>query len=212
MSIFLLLLFSTIGIISFLFIFWRKLKEDYLQVQIFSSGLLVVFFSTTGALISLFLIEPRLPGLLIFTPHGLWFWTSFIAYILSLFYISKKYKMKIIETFNASFVGMLIWLALVYLSQFISKGDVKILALFALTLTIILIFKILDSRYRYFSWYKSGKVGFASLAVAGLFFLARAAVAIFFPSMLSLVGRVDVIISAVFAFLFFFSVYNLSEL
>src|SRR5258708_32013600 len=58
-----------VGILGFLFLFWRRLKEDYTSDQIFSFGFLLVGALLIGSIL----------GLLVHTPPGLWFWGAFLV-------------------------------------------------------------------------------------------------------------------------------------
>ena len=72
-------------------------------------------------------------------------------------------------------------------------------------------FFYLDSRYKRFVWYKSGKAGFAGVMTLGVYFLARGAIAMAFPFMISFVGKYDAILSGSFALVCFLLIYILSR-
>lgn len=203
MSIFLDLLVLVFGSLVFLFFFWRRLKEDYSSSLIFSSGLTVIFAVLIGVGLS------KIPsGLLkpsqVFAPQELWFWGGFLGFLAGFGISLRRFKLRIVETFEAAIIGLLFLLLLVYLRNL---SFVFVL----ITAVILLIFHFFESKYRRFSWYKSGRVGFSGLMAAGLFFLARMILSVSMPGVSSVVGKVDLVLSGVSAFLLFFSLYNLSE-
>jgi hypothetical protein len=79
------------------------------------------------------------------------------------------------------------------------------------TLILIVTFYFFETKYKNFSWYKSGKVGFSGLAVLGIFFLVRALVALSFSFVLSFAGKFESVFSGITAFLFFLGVFNLAR-
>ncbi len=193
------IIFGILGSLLFLFVFWRKLKEDYVQDQIFSTGFYVLTGIILGALLA---VNFR---------SSWWFWSSLSGALLGLSMGVEKYKLRMFETLEASIYGGLILCACYFLFDFVSTARIFSLYYLLLNLVFIGLFEFLNAHYRKFSWYKSGRVGFSGLTIAGLFFISRAIVAVFFPDTASVVGKSDVMLSAIFAFISFISVYNLSR-
>lgn len=210
MSILPQILASGVGILVFLFLYWRRVKEDYSAKLIFNSAFTFVFSVIIGALVG-FVIGKLLPSSRVFYPSGLWFWGgvvgAFIAHAIS----TRRFKLKNVETFEAAVMSFLPWLSFSYLANFLGEQKFQSILQSGIALFLFGLFNFLDKRYRSFQWYKSGKVGFSGLIVAGLFFLARVFISYQSPDAVSIIGRVDVVISAVCAFLLLFSLYNLSE-
>ena len=75
----------------------------------------------------------------------------------------------------------------------------------------IALFLFFNIHYRRFTWYKSGKIGFTGLTVAGLFFLTRSLVAMSDLDVLSFAKDMEVVVSGVVSFACFIAVYNLSR-
>lgn len=182
----------------FLFLFWKRLKEDYSSEQIFASA----FFQLVG--IGL--------GVAIASFFGdWWFWIIFVVLVIAQLIGIAKHKLRGFEIVEASVFSMIPWLSLYFLFDSIKTSRVSSLVGFLLFLASIGVFNLIDSKYKGFSWYKSGKVGFTGLAVLGLIFLIRAILAIFFQNVLSLVGKVDIILSSIVAFISFLLLFNLSR-
>lgn len=193
----------SLGILSafvFLFFYWRRLQEDWEHDTIFKSGLFIVLLFILGASFTSFLIPRIFPQSVIFTHQGLWFWGALIGVIVGLFITVRINKFPPYEAFEAVVVGFM-FASIFMTRELVPSG----LALFS--------YYYAKRKYKSFHWYKSGKVGFSGLAACGVFFLARALIALFPMPMLVYtgIGRVEVVVSAALAFLSFFGIYNLSE-
>lgn len=192
------------GALLFLFMYWRRLREDYSGSLIFSSGFTFIVATLVGILV-FGLISNFIPDSQIFDSSESWFWGAFMGNLVALVIVKNKFKLKTVETFEADILGLLSWMCVVYAHNLE-------LRLFAACLLLISFFYFIDNRYRSFHWYKSGRVGFSGLLVAGIFFLSKMLLALATPGFVSSVGKVDILLSAVSAFLLFFSLYNLGEL
>lgn len=193
------LLFGLVTSIVFLFVFWRKLKEDYVADQIFSTGFYIITGIVVGVVVSVN-----------FKPAW-WFWSGLSGALLGLSIAVERYKLRLFEVLEASVNGGIILMASYFLLEWIKVPGTYILVMFLSMLFLILLFEFLNLHYKRFSWYKSGRVGFTGLTISGIFFLLRAVGAGFFPITVSFVGKSDVILSGIFAFISFISVYNLSR-
>lgn len=198
------ILATILGILTFLFIFWKKLKEDYASNIIFTVGFYIVIGILTGALLTLFLLSSRVPKSAVFNPYGLWFWGSLIGAMVGFFAGVNRFNLRFFEVLEAAALGLIFW----FLYLALGAGSI----VFSLaSLVLIVIFFIVDRKYKTFSWYRSGRVGFSGLTLLALFFIVRSVLAIAIPSMIFFVGRVDAIVSAVVSFIFFLTMYNLSN-
>lgn len=209
MSTLLFFISSFLGAISFLFIFWKRMKEDYSSTLIFSAAFTTILACLLGAAITIPL-SAIFTGSSLFAPSEIWVWGVFLGAILSSFYQVKN-GFKKTETIEAELIGFIVWLVLVYLAGFLASGELSSLILFIITLLLSASFLFFESRYRQFSWYKSGRVGFSGLLVAALYFSTRSIAVVIDPTIFSLAGRIDILFSSVTAFILFVSLYNLAE-
>lgn len=191
--------FWFVGFFLFLFIFWKKLKEDYIPKQTFS----VAFLTLTGLLLGYFLGNKYL--------KDYWFWTalglSFLSFVLS---VVRK-KMKFFETFESFTLTFLVFYAMFFLHNFLASFKPINIYAFLVTLVVIIFYIIINKTYKKFAWYKSGRLGFSSLATTGIFFLIRSVVALTLPSVISFGGKVDAVLSAIVAFAAFLTLFNLAK-
>lgn len=196
----LMLIGELVGFLSFLFLFWRRLKEDYPSGLIFSFAFLTALPIFVAHLVVKYVL--KLPAY--------WFAAAMIGLILGFTIGILRHRLKFYETLEGIVVGGVFWLAVIF--TFDGFGRLNLPSMLAALLLFLLIagFFLVDKHYKNFGWYRSGKIGFSGLALAGFFFMVRA-LAFFAPvDVLSLTGRVDAIASAIVAFAFFLLLYNLS--
>jgi len=190
---------NTLGLVVFLFLFWRKLKEDYISSQIFSTSFLILLLLSVGYLIS----QKYFP---------FWrFWVSLSGVMLGLIISTLRLRLRFYETFETLIIAFIPWLSMIFLSDAITNSSVFSLIAAVVTMLFTLLYGVLNVRYKDFGWYKSGRIGFAGLTTFGIYFLVRGVVAIFAPFMLSFSGRYETILSGVVAFFLFLGVFNLSR-
>ncbi|CAN5278386.1 hypothetical protein BH10PAT1_BH10PAT1_7000 [soil metagenome] len=212
-----IILSTIIGLLGFLFLLWRRLKEDYTSEQIFSFGFIVALFLEIGFFIGLF-FQNRIHSSSVFSANGLWFWLAFIFMIMgfAVAYLKPNsnaiFKLRFFELLEATGIGFIFWFFSNLLINSIKIINLPSLIYSVFIAILISFFFFLDNRYKSFSWYKSGKVGFTGLVILGIFFLSRSVVALLDPGMLSFIGKVDAIISAIASFGFFITLYNLGEI
>lgn len=189
-----------VSLLAFLFFFWRRLRDDFDSSTIFRSGLLMLAGFSIGSTISGMFLPELIPSSKIFSSTGMWFWGALVGLGLGFVVSQRIFKLPLYETLEAAIVGFL------FASPFITKEWVY-------TLISLALYYFIRDRYKSFSWYKSGKVGFAGLSTLGIFFLVRSLLALFGSTMIVFtgIGKVEVVICAALAFLCFFAVYNLSE-
>ena len=187
------------GAALFLFLFWRRLKEDYTSNIIFGVSFFVLAGFLSGFLVSKY-----------FFPHW-FFWLEAFGAFLGFSFGLVKYNTRFFETFEALFIAFLSWLTFYYWVEFTKKPSWGGGMVAFLNFGLILLFNFVDSRYKNFNWYKSGKIGLAGLLAAGVFFLVRAAIALEFPFVVSFPGRSEIVLSGVCAFSLFLLIYNLAK-
>jgi hypothetical protein len=193
------ILINLLGGLVFLFFFWRRLREDYSGSQIFTTA----FYVFVG-IILFFLISYK------FFPLW-WFWLSFAGAILGLVLGIFRYKLRFFEALESALMAFLPWLVLVFLSDSIQKSNPITLIFSILILGLIGVFYYLDDHYKGYVWYRSGRIGFAGLTCAGIFFLIRMAIATFFSFVLSFSGKSDIFLSGICAFILFLLIYHLAR-
>ena len=122
-----------------------------------------------------------------------------------------RFKLRIFEVVESGVLGSLSLLSLVYLYALLENGDILAGSGILICIALIILFIYFDKHYKYFTWYKSGRIGFSGLTILGLFFLIRAAVALFFSDMISFVSGYEAVLSGVLAFVSFLTVFNLAK-
>lgn len=189
-----------LGILVFLFIFWKRLKEDYISEIIFKSA----FYILIGVLVAYLLSIKFIPS---------WFiWMSFIGSLLGLAFGIFTLKIKLYEALEALVISFLPWIALMFLESSVVNSSLSSFLAFAATLVIVFVSYWIGDHYKDFTWYKSGKIGFAGLATLALIFLTRFIVAIFGIHVLSFVNlRYEAILSGVLAIATLGLIINLSK-
>lgn len=187
------------GILIFLFLIWKRLKEDYSFEKIFNFGALILIGLLVGFLVS----KKILPSY--------WFFIELIGIAIGFTIGILKLKLKFYESFESVIIGLFPLLTLFFLTDSIKNSSLYSFLAFWLSLICIFLFFLVDSYYRSFSWYKSGRVGFSGLLIAGVFFLIRSLISLFFPNVISLSGAFEIYISGTVAFAFFLLLFNLSR-
>lgn len=187
------------GVLLFLFLFWRKLREDYPDSQIFSASFFILFGICLGSLVSIYVLPDW------------WFWLAFLGEATGLFIGILRFHLRVFETIEAGVIATLPLLGVVFLYNFLQKGShYSFFGIIVVSLLYVL-FLFLDKRYKTFTWYGSGRIGFSGLTVLGLFFIIRAVIAVTSLDVLSFVGENDAIFSGLLAFLSFFAIFNLAR-
>ena len=191
---------SIFGILIFLFIFWERLREDYAGEIIFQSGTYI----TVGIGLGWAFATKFFPD---------WFfWTSLLGGAAGLMLAIIRFGMKFYETLEAFSISLLPWLGLIFLSDSVIRSSLSSFLAFIAILIMVFISYWLDLHYKGFTWYKSGRIGFAGLAVAALIFTIRSFLAISRVTMLSFVGKYEAIVSGGLAFICFLLLFDLGRI
>lgn len=177
------------------FIFWRKLRDDYAPGKIFSFTLVLFLGVVAGSLLVRYLPVGE-SGLATFS-----FWLPFFLIVLLTLYLVRKLDFRLFEVLD-SLVPASLFFLLIYSLAVVGNFERESLVEAGLAFVGLLIFHLLKGRYRKFSWYPSGKVGFLGLVTLALYFFARFLIAILFPLDLA-----SAIISLVLSLFFIFAVY-----
>lgn len=140
-----------------------------------------------------------------------WFWLTLAGFLTGLFIGILKFKLKFYETFEAFFLGFVIWLSLYFLEDAIKNSSLPSFLAFVVVMVFVGLYNYFEMHYKNFVWYSSGKVGFSGVTTAAFFFLARALVSSFYSFVLSFVPKYEVFIAGITSFIFFLLTYNLSR-
>lgn len=176
-------LFEIFGGITSLFIFWRKLKEDYSSEIIFRTFLIIVSAAFLGWMLSRNLFDKW------------FFWFEFVGAILGLLVSVTRMRMKVYETLEAVVISSLPLVALFFFASSVKASSLTSFIAFLISLLLIFVYYVLDSHYKKFTWYKSGKIGFSGLATLLGFFVIRFILALIGIDVLSFVGKFEVFLS-----------------
>jgi hypothetical protein len=189
---------NLVGGFVFVYLFWKRLKDDYLSEQLFTTSFFVIFGIAAGILVSRFY-------------PSWWFWLVTVAVCLGGGFSIYRFRLRAFEVAEALVFSLLPWLGLIFVSDSISHLSLPSFVGFVVSALLLALFIYFDRHYKNFSWYVSGRVGFSGLMVAAIFFSLRAVVAIFSPFVLSFVGKLELVLSGASAFLFYFLVFRLSR-
>ena len=193
------ILINIAGAVIFLFIFWKNLREDYTSNQVFSTATLSLLGIGLGYLISYK-----------FFPSW-WFWLELVLVSVGFTIAVIRYSLRPFEAIEALVISLAPWLSLIFLSDSVTNINLSSFLAFFSLVCLITLYIFLDSHYKSFSWYASGRIGFSGLATLGIFFFLRASLAYFFPFVISFVGKFEVVVSGIGAFISFLTLYNLSR-
>ncbi|MGA3292161.1 MAG: hypothetical protein ABSC49_03405 [Candidatus Microgenomates bacterium] len=189
-----------LGILIFLFIFWKRLKEDFSSGIIFQSGAAILIGLGMGWILSR-----------MFFPNW-FFWTSFLGAVIGMLLMLLKFKLKFYETLEALTLALMPILALMFFSDAVVNSSLISFLAFAAMLLMLFLSYWLDMHYRSFTWYRSGKVGFAGLSTTAIIFLIRSVLATTQVPMISFVGKSEAIVSGVMAFICFLLLFDLGRI
>lgn len=187
-----------LAVISFLFFYWKRLREDYISTHVFTSGFYILLGVVFGSLFRQINAEFS-------------FWFSFIGGFLGFWLGVYRYKFRIFEALDAAIFASLVGFLLVQVEYLVRLKTLFSSVWVIIPFCLIALFLILDKHYRQFTWYKSGRVGFSGMSVSGTFFIVRSLLALIDSDVLSL-SRQDAILSGIIAFACFLSVFNLARM
>lgn len=195
------ILINLLGIVVFLFIFWKRLREDYSSEIIFKTA-----FNVLAGILIGFLIFLKFPQIGFFWPVVL---GSLLGLGLALFGL----RIKFYETFEAFIIASFPWIGFTFLLDSITHSSLSSFFAFIAILVFVFIAYYLDTHYKNFTWYKSGKIGFAGIVTLSIFFIVRSTLAIFGIHMISFVDlRIEAVVSGAAAFICFILLFNLAKI
>jgi hypothetical protein len=193
------LIVAIFGVLIFLFIFWKRIREDYAPGIIFESAFYILLGIGISQLVSLR-----------FFPNW-FFWAGFLGSIAGLFAGYLRFKLRLYESLEGLIIGLLPWVSFVFLKDSVINSSLSSFLAFLATLLAIFIFYYIDTHFREFTWYKSGKVGFTGLSTLAIVFVVRSAIALFGISVLTFAGIYEAFVSGGVAFVCLILIYVLSK-
>lgn len=176
-----------VGVLFFLFIFWKRLKEDYSSDIIFESASSILIGMGLSLMVST-----------LFFP-GYFFWSEIVGMLIGLTVMVFKFKLRFYESLESTILAGMPFVALMFFRDSIVNSSLHSFLAFVSMLVLIFLSYWLDVNYKSFTWYKSGRIGFSGLSVAIIFFVTRSIIAIVGINMLSFVGKIEPFISITIA-------------
>lgn len=173
-------LIRIVGILLFLYVFWKNLKDDYPSEDVVWLGWLIVAVFYLGSRVLFSILNPESFGLfsgeffLFWSIPGLNYFGGYLFVLILLLFYAKKKSWKLILLLEDGVKPFLLFLIFNYLDELIRTRWLWEIVLKVLFLIIVYnISGILKLKYRSFVWFKSGKKGFvfwfASALIFGLF-------------------------------------------
>jgi len=198
MNLISLILSAVVGSVVFLFIFWSKLKDDYIANQIFSVAFISIFLSLILGISSLFIFKQY------------WFWLMILGFSLGLALGILKFKLKAYETVNGAVGGLILFFTIFISTISILEKDWLSLGHATILLMAFMIYVFIEKNYKLLIWHKSGRIGISGLLSMAVYFLIRTIIAFIFPDMISFVGSFDSVVSGLVFIVLVISALNLS--
>jgi len=178
-------LLGFLGVILFLFVFWKRLKEDYSSDIIFQVAISILVGVALGQVISK-----------LFFPDW-FFWVSFLGSLIGMLLMIAKFKLRFHETFEALILAGMPFISLMFFNDSIANSSLNSFLAFVVSLVLIFLAYWFDLNYKNFTWYRSGKIGFTGLFTAAIFFSVRTVIAIIGITVVSFVVKFEAFASAV---------------
>ena len=184
-----------LGIIVFLYLLWRDLKESYEDQKIIEfSWVALLGFLTFGRL-GYGLInwgiwnKDMIDWLSVWNKPGMSYMSGYLGVVLVGWLYTKRQQWKFLNFFEDLIKPFLTMVILMMVDEWVrSKFSWQVLIYILMIILIYMLGDWLGKRYRSFVWYKSGKKGFVLLATNFLFFLVLSVVfGIFKDSLINMI-------------------------
>jgi len=187
------------GAVLFLYLLWRRLKEDYKREDVISAAFLILIADYLGFLLAKYLLP------------GWWFWVCLVFSFSALYFSSRKFKIKIFEAIDAYVFSSFSLLTMYLLQLLISDPSLVLGLTFLVSLIFVAAFLVVNANYKRFRWYKSGRVGFTGIAISALFFLTKGVIALFADGVVLFSGVVEPYLAFTLVAVCVFIIYRLSR-
>lgn len=175
------------------------MKEDYIASQIFATASYVLVVGSLAITCAHFILP------------SWWFWFAVLGVTLGAYLGVKRFRLRFFELLEALVAGFLPVLLVFFIYWGITMSSFLSYQIAGFIFSLTILFYVLDAHYKKFTWYRSGRVGFSGLVILGVFFLARAIVAISDVSVITLVPSYEVFVSGVAAFSTFLALFILAR-
>ncbi len=174
-----------LGVFVFLFIFWKRQKEDFSSEIIFKLAIHILTGLFVGFFIAAYFLKEY------------WFWFAFAGGTIGVLIAIFRLRTKFYEIFEAFIIASLPLLGIIFLADSVTHSSLSSFLGFLVILIIIFISYWFDANYKNFNWYKSGRIGFSGLAILGLLFAVRFGLALSRIPVLSFVGKFEPVLSGI---------------
>lgn len=148
-------LIRIIGVLLFMYVFWKNLKDDYPSNDVIWLGWLIM---------AMFYL-----GVLIWSKPGLSYFGGYILVLITIALYVKRKSWKSILILEDGVKAFLLFLAFNYLEElFRSRLNGEVMIKILIVLLGYYFAGVFKAKYRSFVWFKSGKKGFVFWAVSAL--------------------------------------------
>jgi len=163
------------GIILFVYLTWRNLKNNYEESKIVTYSWIALLAFFIGGRITYGLVnfgiwnDSWLSWFSVWNKPGMDYIGGFLSLILVNFIFSKINSWKFLPFCEDGLINLLFLFLFLFIDEFIrSKFDLKVGIYLLFLILMILLVNLAKNKYRSLVWYKSGKKGFTFL-VTGFF-------------------------------------------
>ena len=180
---------KVLGMVLFVYLTWRNLRENYEEDKIVSYSWLALLGFLVGGRIVYGLVnfgvwnDSWMSWFSIWSKPGIDYVGGFLALILTSTIYAKLNNWKVIPFFEDGLINDLVLLSFLIADEFVrTKFDLMIGTYLLFLILVVFLVKFLKKKYRSFIWYKSGKKGFTFLLTMFLSFLTLGFLRMFFQS------------------------------
>lgn len=180
-------IFRTLGLVIFMYLLWRDLRDDYGDQKIINYAWVALLGFLLGGRITYGLVnwgvwnDSWLSWLSVWTKPGTNYLGSYLGLVLASWLVSSKNQWKFLALMDDIVKPTLIFSCLLMIDEWVRANFyIKSMVYLILLVLDIVLVNWLKKKYRSFTWYKSGKKGFVLLFNNFLFFLAVVVILILF--------------------------------
>lgn len=180
-------IFRVLGVIAFLYLLWRSLRENYDDQKIISfSWLALLGFLVFGRLFFGLIHwgiwnDDLVDWVLVGSKPGMSYIGGYLGVVLVSWLFARKEQWKFFNFMEDLARPFLVMSGFFMLDELVrSKFSLELVSFLVLIILIFPLFIFITNRYRSFVWYKSGKKGFVLLLLNFLFFLGVGGLLILF--------------------------------
>ena len=160
-------LIRIIGVLLFLYVFWKNLKDDYPSNDVIWLGWLIVAMFYLGSRLMFFGVNKDL--FLFWSKPGLSYFGGYILVLITIALYVKRKSWKSILILEDGVKAFLLFLTFNYLEELIrSKFSGEVIVKILIVLLGYYLAGVFKDKYRSFVWFRSGKKGFVFWAVSAL--------------------------------------------